>query len=89
MKNSTRLVRNPVFVLEQLENDFQIRRNSDDMAVFVNQSAAILWELCDGQRSLGEVKKLLKDAYPEAKSEIEEDINQSVSLLVEHGALLS
>ena len=29
------------------------------------------------------------DAYPEAKSEIEKDINQSVSLLVEHGALMT
>jgi len=34
------------------------------MMVYLNESAAVIWRLCDGQRTVGQIVDVLKSAYP-------------------------
>lgn len=87
MKDNDTPVRTPGYVLEQVGGDYQLRHQSTDTAIYLNQSAAIIWELCDGTRAAGEIKHLLKTSYPDAAGDIESGINDALSMLLEHGAL--
>lgn len=40
----------------------------------LNESAAAVWRLCDGTRSVGEIVAFLQAAYPGASSAIEADV---------------
>ena len=87
MKNNTKPQRDPEFLLEQLGSDFQLRHRGEDTAIFINESVALLWELCDGQRTLGSIKKMLEEAYPDVAAQIDADVDKAISILVGHNAL--
>jgi hypothetical protein len=46
----------------------------------------MLWKLCDGQRTVGEIEDLLRDAYPDAP-ELTHDIEAAFALFAGHGAI--
>lgn len=53
----------------------------------LNPTSSLIWILCDGKRTLGQIERLLTDAYPDAASRIPEEIDSVVDLLVQEGAL--
>lgn len=53
----------------------------------VNENAGLIWNLCDGQRSLAEIAALLAGHYPEAVAEIERDLSDAVSQMVDAGVM--
>ena len=53
----------------------------------LNRSAALVWQLCDGQHSIGEICALLGTAYPDAADSIREDVRQTLAQLLAIGAL--
>ena len=87
MKNNDVLVRDPDYVLEQIDNDYQLRHRSRDTAIYINDAAALLWELCDGRKKIGEIKRMLREAYPDAAAGIDADVDEALSMLLQHQAL--
>ena|SRR5579884_2630830 len=55
----------------------------------LNRSATLIWHLCDGQRTVAEIRAILSDMYPEAAPQIERDVAHTVRVLQEKGALLA
>ncbi len=55
--------------------------------IHINQTGALIWQLCNGFRSVDEIITLLSEAYPEARQEIAVDVPQTVELLAAQGAL--
>ena len=53
----------------------------------LNRTAALIWRLCDGCRTVEQIRNLLSDAYPEARSEIEVDVQRVLQLFLDHEAL--
>jgi hypothetical protein len=47
----------------------------------------LLWELCDGGKSIGNIKQMLLAAYPDAAESISPDVDKAISTLLGHGAL--
>lgn len=87
MKNNSKPARDPEYVLEQIGSDYQLRHRARDTAIFINDTAALLWELCDGKRTVGDIKKLLQEAYPDAADAIAADVDEALAMLREHEAL--
>ena len=48
------------------------------MAIYLSESATVIWRLCDGQRTIEDMRAILAKEYPEAASEIEVDISQAI-----------
>ncbi|MGH2459510.1 MAG: PqqD family protein [Chloroflexota bacterium] len=53
----------------------------------LNRTAALIWHLCDGQRTAKQIRDALTDAYPEARRDIEADLPRVLQLFQEHEVL--
>jgi len=56
-------------------------------ALQLNPSAAVIWGLCDGQRTVAEMAGLLREAYPDQAAAIDADVLQALLALTEYGAI--
>lgn len=60
----------------------------DKMTMFhLNQSAAVIWQLCDGQRTVSEIVDFLTSAYPDLSRQLERDVCSTIQQLVEDDVL--
>lgn len=54
----------------------------------LNRSAALIWHLCNGRRTVAEICSVLADAYPDEATQIALDVARTVRVLQEKGALV-
>ena len=45
----------------------------------INPPATLIWSLCDGSHTVGAISELLTKQYPDAASEIREDIDKTLA----------
>ena len=74
------------YKLVELEGESMLYHSAEGKALYLNETASVLWKLCDGQRNVATIEDLLKGAYPEAP-ELAEDVDAAFNLLIGHGAL--
>ncbi len=74
------------YKLEELEGESMLYHNGQGKVLYLNETASMLWKLCDGQRSVAAIEDLLRDAYPEA-SELSADVDTAFAMFVAHGAV--
>ncbi|MGE0703719.1 MAG: PqqD family protein [Vicinamibacterales bacterium] len=75
------------FSLERLDNEILLYHPGLTKAIHLNETAALVWELCDGQRSIAEIGTLLGEAFPEQADEVRNDVAAVVDRLSTEGAL--
>lgn len=75
------------FQLEEMDGETLLYRHSLKKLIYLNESAASIWKLCDGQRSVQDIVALLADAYPEAANTLPVDVDEALELLLREGAL--
>jgi hypothetical protein len=69
-----------------LDGEFMIYHSGEGRAVYLNETASLVWKLCDGTRSLAAIEALLGDAYPDAEG-LSTDVDDAIRVLLEHGVL--
>lgn len=57
-------------------------------AVYLNPSAALIWGLCDGRRSVPEICRMIQDAYPDTAASLPDEIAATLARLEEYGLLV-
>jgi hypothetical protein len=60
-----------------------------DKTLYLNETAALVWRLCDGQRTGVEIIDLLTEAYPEAQADIQMQVQVALSDFIERGIIES
>lgn len=78
--------RDPHCVEEILEGEIVLYGAGSAKAFYLNESAALVWQLIDGQRTVGEIRELLTDAYPEVDT-LAQDIDTTLEALQAHGVV--
>ncbi len=73
------------FLLERLDGEISVYHPTLTTAIYLNETGALIWELCDGSRTIGDIIDLLGEHYPESRSEIATDVPAIVATLVEQG----
>jgi hypothetical protein len=73
-------------VEEVLEGEIVLYSASSAKAIYLNESAALVWQLIDGERSIAQIESLLTDAYPEAVT-LKDDVSQAIEVLRKHGVI--
>ena len=73
---------------EIMEGELVIIHPDSTQVLHSNPSAALIWKLCDGQRTVTEIKQLLSEAYPESVEQINADVNETLQLFVENRVLV-
>lgn len=69
----------PNFQLEELDGEILLYHPSNTTIFYLNQTAALTWQLCDGNRSVGEIVSLLSDAYFTELADLPSEISAILS----------
>ena len=76
----------PGYKLAELEGECMLYHGAEAKALYLNETASMIWKLCDGQRTVETIEGLLRGAYPEAR-ELPADVDAAFRVLIEHGAV--
>lgn len=74
-------------ILEELDGQLMIFDEGSGRIVEVNQTAALIWQLCDGKRTIVQLSDQVAEAYPDSADQIRKDIPLIVQQLEELGVL--
>jgi len=77
---------NTEFSLEEIDDELLLYHPAKTKAVYLNETAALVWQLCDSERSVGEIISLLEENYPESDT-IRTDVEQTLQQLTDNGAV--
>ena len=75
------------FTLEELDNELLLYHPTKTTTVYMNETASIIWRLCDGERTVGDIIRLIEESYPEAGKGIGDDVESTLNVFIEHGAI--
>lgn len=75
------------FKMQIMDGEAVIFHPTSKKVVHASSSAALIWELCDGQRSLEQIVELLAGEYPDARAEIELDVPQTLEIFASAGVV--
>lgn len=75
------------YQMELLDGEILLFHPSHLTIIHSNESGALIWQLCNGQRTVGNIVTLLQAAYPDSAAAIESDVCQTLELWREHGAI--
>jgi pyrroloquinoline quinone biosynthesis protein D len=75
------------FSLEELDNELLLYHPTKTTTVYMNETASIIWRLCDGKRSIDEITELIKESYPEAGDRTRQDVEATLRTFNDHGAI--
>jgi hypothetical protein len=78
---------NPDFVMAEYEDELLLYNIVKEEYLTVSESAIIIWQLCDGERTQEEIVNMLKDSYPDYANEIEADVQDFLDYVSESGAI--
>ena len=79
----------PGFQMETLDDEIVLLHPARNLIFHSNQGGALIWSLCDGQRSVAEIVDILSAAYPESADDIAVDVPQAIQELLARGALVA
>jgi hypothetical protein len=77
----------PGFQVQSLDGEVVLLHPTSAVILHLNPTGALVWQLCNGFRSVHEIVLLLGDAYPEAQQQIKADVPQIIQQFAAHGAL--
>ncbi len=80
-------VRRLDYRLEQLDNELLLYHPSRTQILYLNHTASLIWELCDGTRTVGEIAALLAVAYPDSADTILGDVGATLQQFLHHACI--
>jgi hypothetical protein len=75
------------FKMERIDNELLLFDPAQTKILYCNETAALIWELCDGERTGDEIIAMLKEVYPDAGETIARDVETTLRLFSQHGAI--
>jgi hypothetical protein len=76
------------FFVEEMEGENLLYRLGGHKAIHLNDTATVIWKLCDGSRTVQDIIDLLTKEYPGSETAVAADVREGIELLVSEGALL-
>ena len=83
------LVPRPAADLETdvIEGEVLLYEPQQTRAVYLSPTAALVFGLCDGKRSVREIIRLLSECYPDGTASLSDDVLTTINELRESGVL--
>ena len=87
MELSGNPLRHPEFRLEQIDDELLLYHPGQTKILYCNPTASLVWQLCDGERTVEEIVNLLREGFPEASASIQPDVEATLRQFASHGAI--
>jgi len=78
----------PGYQIEQLDGELLLFHPTTQIILHTNQTGALVWHLCDGQRTVREIVEVLAAAYPAAAAAITTDVPDILDQFAQQGAIV-
>jgi hypothetical protein len=75
------------FAAEPLGDDILLYHPGRTTTIRLNQTASIIWTLCDGKRTIGQITALLAASFPGDEHRIQHDVEAALQGFAREGAL--
>jgi len=85
--NSLRFAKNPDLFVQEMDEEIVLYEAGSHRAIYLNETAAVVWRLCDGRRTVEDLVEMLTENYPDARADLPRDIESAVETLLREGAL--
>jgi coenzyme PQQ biosynthesis protein PqqD len=72
---------------EPMDGEIVLLHPAHNIIIHVNETAALVWQLCDGINTIQKIVEILSSAYPDARAQITKDVPNIVQKLRAQGAL--
>jgi pyrroloquinoline quinone biosynthesis protein D len=72
--------------IEDTGEDVLLYRDDEETSFYLNGTAALVWRLCDGQRTGADIEELLAAAYPDEPA-VATDVHLALAELLERGLI--
>ena len=70
-----------------MDNELLLDHPTETKILSCNETASLVWQLCDGQHTRQEIVALLAEAYPDASERVGEDVESILEHLARHGVI--
>ena len=77
----------PGYQVETLDGEIVLFHPAQREIFHSNSTGALVWQLCDGERNVGQIIDLLCQTYPNAADRIPDDVRQTLQTFAQHGAI--
>jgi len=77
----------PDYLLEAVDNDIVLYHPGRNKALYLNETASVIWRLCDGNRTTAEIAELLQEAFPERDATIGDGVETTLRRFIEEDAV--
>ena len=77
--------RDPAYIHQ---DGFLVNTGKANDAIYVNATALMVWGLCNGESTVGEITAELERAYPEHPEQVREDVLSAIDRLVAHRVVI-
>lgn len=75
------------FSLQQLDDEMLLYHPGLTKTIHLNETASLIWQLCDGARSTSDIILALQDVFPEHSQQIPADVHTTLRKLQIDGAI--
>lgn len=75
------------FVLERMDGEVVLLHPARGIVIRANDTAALVWQLCDGIHTVQDIVGILVGAYPDAREQIAAEVPNTIQKLRAQGAL--
>ncbi|MEM8750557.1 MAG: PqqD family protein [Pseudomonadota bacterium] len=82
-----KLVQSKDYFIEAIEGEWLLFKPRAQKAIYLDESASIIWQMCDGSRSADELAQEIASNYGDEKDTVIADVHATLAVLQEHGAL--
>ena len=87
MKDTAIPMVNPDYLVEQFDNEVVLFSLNGADVVALNQTAHLVWRLCQESLTVGQIIGLLSDTYPDQAEEIRADVIAALETMAGHGII--
>lgn len=74
-------------LLEDMGGEILLYQPSTAKAIQLNESSRIVWQLCDGKRSVSDIIDEISQLYPDQASQISTDVVLATKMLLDNKVL--
>ncbi len=80
-------IRNESCHMEELDDEVLLYNPANNKTLYINKSASVIWQLCNGEQSVEEIINMVQGAYPSNEEDLRKDILDTLKNLAENGAV--
>jgi hypothetical protein len=75
--------------VEVVDGECLVFHPEHEQVMYLNPAAALVWGLCDGVRPVREICRMIREGYPDAPADLEEDVMGALTQLEEYRVLVA